>query len=140
TINIDQVDGALTNQAVYIEDKLTNTVFDLKTGNYTFNTVAGTFNDRFILRYTNKTLSNKDFETHETQVLVSNKNKQIKVNSKVETIDKVSVYDLLGRQLFKKEKVNSNELTIPNMVSGQQTLLVKVSLQNGQTVTKKIIY
>lgn len=140
TINIDQVDGVLTNQAVYIEDKLTNTVFNLKTGNYTFNTVAGTFNDRFILRYTNKTLSNKDFETLENQVLVSNKNKQIKVNSRVETIDKVAVYDLLGRQLFKKEKVNSNELTIPNLVFSQQTVLVKVSLQNGQTVTKKIIF
>lgn len=140
TINIDQVDGALTNQAVYLEDKLTNTVFDLKTANYTFNTVAGTFNERFVLRYTNKTLSNKDFETLENQVLVSNKNKQIKVNSAVETIDKVVIYDILGRQLFKKEKVNNNELILTNLVSSQQTLLVKVSLQNGQTVTKKIIY
>jgi uncharacterized repeat protein (TIGR02543 family) len=140
TINIDELDGALTNQAIFIEDKLTNTVFDLKTGNYTFNTVAGTFNDRFVLRYTDRTLGTANFETLENQVLVSNKNRQIKVNSKAETIDKVMVYDLLGRQLFKKEKVNSNELTIANVVSSQQTLLVKVSLQNGQTVTKKIIY
>jgi hypothetical protein len=140
TINIDQVDGVLTNQAVYIEDKFTNTVFDLKTGNYTFNTVAGTFNDRFLLRYTNKTLGTNDFETLENQVLVSNKNKQIKVNSAVETIDKVLVYDLLGRELFKKEKVNSNELTLTNFNSSQQTLLVKVSLQNGQTVTRKVMY
>jgi len=140
TINIDQVDGVLTNQAVFIEDKLTNTVFDLKGGNYTFNTVAGTFNDRFILRYTNKTLGTADLETLENQVLISNKNKQIKVISAVETIDKVLVYDLLGRQIYKKEKISSNELTIPNLVSSQQTLLVKVTLQNGQTVTKKIIF
>jgi hypothetical protein len=140
TINIDQVDGVLINQAVFIEDKLTNTTFDLRAGPFTFNTAAGTFNDRFVLRYTNKTLGTIDLETGDNQVLVSNKNKQIKVNSKAETIDKVTVYDLLGRQLFKKEKVNSNELTIPNFVSSQQPLLVKVSLQNGQTVTKKIIY
>lgn len=140
TINIDQVDGALANQAVFIEDKLTNTVFDLKSGNYTFNTVAGTFNDRFILRYTNKTLGTTDLETLENLVLVSNKNKQIKVNSAVEIMDKILVYDVLGRELFKKEKVNSNELTLTNFTSSQQTLLVKVSLQNGQVVTKKIIY
>lgn len=140
TINIDQVDGALTNQAVFIEDKLTNTVFDLKIGNYTFNTVAGTFNDRFVLRYTNKILGTADLETLENQVLVSNKNKQIKVNSVVETIDKVVVYDLLGRQIFKKEKVNSTEFSILNLVSSQQTLLVKVTLQNGQTVTRKVMY
>jgi autotransporter-associated beta strand protein len=140
TIKIDQIDGVLINQAVFIEDKLTNTTFDLRTGPFTFNTAAGTFNDRFVLRYTNKTLGTIDLETGDNQVLVSNKNKQIKVNSKAETIDKVTVYDLLGRQLFKKDKVNSNELTILNLVSSQQTLLLKVILQNGQTVTKKIIY
>jgi hypothetical protein len=140
TINIDQADGLLTNQAVFIEDKLTNTTFDLRSGPFTFNTAAGTFNDRFVLRYTNKTLGTIDVETSDNQVLVSNKNKQIKINSNTETIDKVAVYDLLGRQLFKKDKVSSNELAIPNLVSSQQTLLVKVILQNGQTVTKKIIY
>jgi hypothetical protein len=139
-INIDEVDGKLTNQAVFIEDKLTDTVFDLKTGDYTFNTLAGTFDDRFVLKYINKTLSNNNFETLENQVLVSNKNRQIKVVSRVEPIDKVIVYDLLGRQIYKKEKINSNELTIPNLVSSQQTLIIKVSLKNGQTVTKKNVY
>ena len=141
-INIDSKEGVFTTLStpVYLEDKLLNVIYDLKQSPYTFTTEKGTFNDRFILRYTNKTLGNKDFETLENQVLVSNKNKQIKVNSAVETIDKVVVYDLLGRQLFKKDKVNSNELTLTNLASNQQTLLVKVSLQNGQTVTKKIIY
>jgi hypothetical protein len=141
-INIDSKEGVFNNlsTAVYLEDKLLNVIHNLKTEAYTFTTEKGTFNDRFILSYTNKTLSNKDFETLENQVLVSHKNKQIKVNSAVETIDKVMIYDLLGRQLFKKEKVNSNELTISSLVSGQQTLLVKVSLQNGKIVTNKIVF
>jgi hypothetical protein len=140
TINIDQADGVLTNQAVFIEDKLTNTVFDLRSGPFTFNTVAGTFNDRFVLRYTNKTLGISDLETLENKVLVSNKNKQIKINSNTETIDKVVVYDLLGRLLFKKDKVNNTEFSILNLISNSETLLVKVTLQNGETVTRKIIF
>lgn len=140
TIKIDQADGVLTNQAVFIEDKLTNTIFDLRSGPYTFNTVAGTFNDRFVLRYTNKTLGTIDLETLENQVLVSNKNKQIKINSKAVTIDKVMVYDLLGRLLFKKDKVNSNEFSVLNLISNSETLLVKVTLQNGEIVTRKILY
>ena len=56
TISIDETDGLLTNQAVYLEDKATNTIFNLKNGNYTFTTDKGTFNDRFVLRYTDKTL------------------------------------------------------------------------------------
>jgi hypothetical protein len=141
-INIDSKEGVFANLStpVYLEDKLLNVIYDLKQSPYTFTTEKGTFNDRFILRYTNKTLGTADLETLENQVLVSNKNKQIKVNSAVEIIDKVLVYDLLGRQLFKKEKVNSNELTLTNFNSSQKTLLVKVSLQNGQTVTRKVMY
>lgn len=144
TINIDQADGLLTNQAVYIQDKLTNTVFDLKSGNYTFNTVAGTFNDRFVLRYkdnsTAKTLATANFSSLENKVLVSSKNKQIKINSFAETIDKVEVYDLLGRQIYQKSNLNSNELLISNLVTNRQVLLVKTRLKNGETLINKIIY
>ncbi|MBF2707120.1 T9SS sorting signal type C domain-containing protein [Flavobacterium soyangense] len=140
TINIDQVDGSLTNKAVFIEDKLTNTIFDLKNGNYTFNTVAGTFNDRFVLKYNNKTLGTTNFDTQANKVLVSNKNKQLKINSFAETIDKVAIYDLSGKQIYQKDKVNSSELSIANLVSSRQTLIVKTVLQNGTTVTDKIIF
>lgn len=140
TIKIDQVDGLFTNQNVFIEDKLTNTVFDLKSGNYTFNTVAGTFNDRFVLRYTNRTLGTNEYDSLENQVLVSNKNKQIKINSFKETIDKVAIYDILGRQVYQKVNVNSNELSISSLVLSHQTLIVKTSLSNGETVTDKIVY
>ncbi|WP_194311165.1 T9SS sorting signal type C domain-containing protein [Flavobacterium soyangense] len=140
-IEIDEVDGFFVkDKNIYLEDKVLNVIYDLKNSPYAFTTESGTFNDRFVLRYTNKTLRNTDFETLKNQILVSNKNKQIKVNSVVEAINKVLIYDLLGRQIYKKENVNGNELTILNLVSIQQTLLVKVSLKNGKTVTKKIVY
>ena len=140
TINIDEADGLLSNQAIFIEDKLTNTVFDLKSGDYTFTTIAGTFNGRFVLRYTNKNLGNNNFSTKENLVLVSNTNKQIRINAFAETIDKVSVYDIAGKQIFQKTNVNSNELSISNLRSGHQVLVLKTSLQNGTTVSNKIIY
>ncbi len=143
TINIDQTDGLLTNQAVFLEDKLTQMVFDLKSGNYTFNTVAGTFNDRFVLRYkdnsTAKTLGKPTVDTIENKVLVSNKNKQIKINSNSETIDKVMVYDVSGKLMYKKEKANSQEVIISNLTAKNQVLIVKTTLQNGKTVTDKIV-
>jgi len=140
TINIDQVDGLLTDQAVFIEDKLTNTTTDLKSGAYIFTTTAGTFNDRFVLRYNNKTLGTTNFDVQTNKVLVSNKSKEIKINSFAETIDKVTIYDLLGKQIYQKFNVDSKELSILNLVSNNQTLLVKTTLQNRKTVTNKIIY
>jgi uncharacterized protein YjdB len=52
TISIDQVDGVLVNQDVYIEDTESHLIQNLKQGTYTFTTLKGTFNNRFILRYT----------------------------------------------------------------------------------------
>jgi hypothetical protein len=139
-ISIDEVDGLLTSGDVYLEDKLTTMVHDLKAKAYTFSTEKGTFNDRFVLRYTNRTLGVGDFDTAAMQVLVSVKNKQIKINSSVETIDKVFIYDVLGKQIFEKTNVDALELVIPNLVSSDQVLIVKTLLQSGQIVTTKTVY
>jgi hypothetical protein len=50
-ISIDKVDGVLASQAVFIEDKETNVIHNLKNGSYSFTTGIGVFNDRFVLRY-----------------------------------------------------------------------------------------
>ena len=139
-INRYQVDGLLTNQAIYIEDKVTNTIVDLNNGDYTFTTVAGTFNDRFVLRYVNKTLGTDSISSKENQVFVSNINKQIKINSAIETIDKVLVYDLLGKVIYKKNSINNTEFLISNIEITKQTLLIKIILENGTTVARKIIF
>ena len=140
SINIGQVDGVLANQSVFLEDKLTNTVSDLKNEKYTFDTAAGTFDDRFVLKYSNKTLATADIDAAVSQVVVSVKSKQIKINSFVETIDKILIYDVLGRQVYKKDNVDGSELLITDFVSSHQVLIVKTILQNGKMVTDKIIY
>lgn len=140
TINIAQTDGLLNNQDVFIQDKLTNKVVNLKEENYTFNTTAGTFNDRFVLLYSNKTLGTTDFAIKENAVQVSIKNQKIQINSFTAAIDKIAVFDLLGRQIYQRGKVNNNEFVLSDFVSSHQTLIVKTSLQNGITVTEKVIY
>ncbi len=120
TINIDQVDGSLINQAVYIEDRLVHTTVDLKTSPYTFATAAGIFNDRFVLKYSNKTLGTTKFDITANKVLVSINNKQIKINSFAETIDKVAIYDLLGKQIYQKNKINSTEWSVSDLMSSHQ--------------------
>ena len=112
TINIDHTDGILTDQAVFIEDKFNNSIFNLKNGDYIFTTAAGIFNNRFVLLYANKSLGTKDFSNQQTSVLVSCKNKQISIISAVEIIDKVYLYDISGRQIYQKTNINNNELLI----------------------------
>jgi hypothetical protein len=140
SIGIDEVDGMMQSQKVYIEDKLLNVVHDLKASSYDFTTQAGTFNNRFVLRYVDKTLGTGDFETADDKIIISVKNKQIRVGSLNETIDKILIFNLLGKQIYRKISVGNNEQIISNLSSSEQALIVKVVLQNGQTVSKKIIF
>jgi hypothetical protein len=140
TISIDDIDGDLTNKNIYLEDKKTSTINDLRAGNYTFTTAVGTFADRFVLRYASKTLGTGDFENVENGLLVSVKDKTIKVTSSIENIKEVTIFDVSGKLLYNKKKVGSTELQIQNLPSANQVLLVKVTLDNNFTATKKIIF
>ncbi|MFC0779593.1 T9SS sorting signal type C domain-containing protein [Flavobacterium sp. HJSW_4] len=140
TIGIDHADGFFDKQEVYLEDKTTGKIINLRNENYTFNTVAGTFTERFAIRYTSKTLGTGDFEDLESSVLVSVNNKVINITSSKETIKDVNVFNVGAQLLYNKNKVNSQELQISNLHSADQVLLVKVTLENGSTVTKKVIF
>ncbi|MBS7256165.1 T9SS sorting signal type C domain-containing protein [Flavobacterium branchiicola] len=140
TIAIDHGDGLFTNQAVYLEDKKTGQIVDLRAGNYTFTTAIGTFADRFVLRYTNKTLGTGDFENIENGILVSSKDKTIKVQSSVEAIKEVTIFDVAGKLVYNKKKVTSNELQITNLQAANQVLLINITLENGFTTTRKVIF
>ena len=140
TISIEEADGFFDTQAVYLEDKNTGKITDLRAGNYTFATEKGTFDDRFVLRYTNKTLGTGDFENIENGLLVSVKDKVIKVTSAKENIKEVTIFDINGKQLHSKNKIGSTELLISALQAANQVLLVKVTLENEFVVTKKILF
>lgn len=140
TIAIDTTDGFFDTQEVYLEDLLTGKTINLRTEDYKFTTAAGTFSDRFNLRYTSKTLGTGDFETTENSVTVSVKSKVIKVATASENIKDVQIYNIGGQSVYNKNNIGSKELQISNLPSSTQVLLVKVILENGAEVTKKIIF
>jgi len=140
TISIDEVDGKMSNQAIYLEDKKTGEIHDLRASDYTFKTEIGTFTDRLVLRYTGRTLGTGDFENLENGILVSVKNKVINVLSSKENIKEVTVFDVSGKLLYNKKKVGNTELQISNLPAGDQVLLVKVTLENNFTTTKKVVF
>ncbi|MCI9844384.1 T9SS sorting signal type C domain-containing protein [Flavobacterium pectinovorum] len=139
TISIDEVDGMLTNQAVYLEDKLTNVLHDLKENSYTFTTAVGVFNNRFALRYTNKSLAVDEFKTIKDAVSIGVKDQIVSINSSGENIDKIMVYDISGKQLSNKENIRDRQLIIHDLPSTREVLLVKVFLENGESITKKTL-
>lgn len=140
-ISIDHVDGLFEYQNVYLEDKSLNIIHDLKASDYEFTTSIGTFDERFVLRYApDAELSNPDHENIANGVLVYKNNNQITVKSQLENIHSITVYDLLGRQVYNSSNIGSNAHNITNVVLNEQPLIVKATLVNGQVVNKKIVY
>ena len=140
TIAIDHTEGILDGQTIYLEDKKTGVIHNLNTSDYNFIAETGTFTDRFVLRYTNKTLGTGDFENIQDGILVSVKNKVINVLSSKENIKEVTIFDITGKLLYSKNKVSNTELQIQNLPSGNQVLVVKITLENDASVTRKIIF
>lgn len=140
TISIGKVDGDFSNQAIYIEDKMTGIVQDLQHKSYTFSTLAGTFKDRLFIKYKNQTLKIDDFEKLENKILISVQNKGIKIRALTEDIKEISIFDITGKLLYKKNKVDNIEFQIQNLQPVNQILFVKVTLRNDYTLTRKIIF
>ena len=142
TIAIGAVDGLFEGeQSIYLEDKYQHIIHDLKHAPYVFtNETAGRIDDRFVLVYKNQLLGNDDFENLTSSVLVASNKNEISIKSVQENIKSVIIYDVLGRILYQNEKVNHTQTAIHTLMQNQQTLLVKVKLNNGKIITKKIVF
>ena len=58
----------------------------------------------------------------------------------MELIDKIIVSDVTGKVIYQKNNVDAKEFSVLNLMANQQMLLVKITLQNGAVIAKKIVY
>lgn len=139
-LNLFRFDGLFVNQMVYVEDTYTNTIHNLKEGVYSFHTVAGVYDDRFIIRFTNETLSVPSSVANASTVLCYAKNQVINLKSSNQILAKVLVFDASGRVLYQNKAVNAANLKIESIIQRNQLLLVQVTTEEGLKATYKIIY
>ncbi|MFN3753791.1 T9SS sorting signal type C domain-containing protein [Flavobacterium sp.] len=139
TISLDNFDGVFDNQNVYLLDKTTGLYHNLKESNFTFTTTNGTFNDRFELRYTTQALGTNNPTIADNDIKVVSNNNGISVYCATTTITKVEMFDVLGKQLYSQSNLTTNAVESIQIQSAPQVLLVKVTLDNGQTYTKKTL-
>lgn len=140
SIRIDHIDGLFDTQNIYLEDKKLDIIHDLKKAPYVFTTEIGDFDNRFVLRYTNKdkTLGTTSVETI-NDVLVT-VNQKVTVQSPKELIKNIVVYDLLGRKIDSYEKVNALQFTLNHLNKTTVGLILKITLDDDRVISKKIIY
>jgi len=136
-IKLSDFDGLFSTQGIYLQDNVTQTVHDFSTGSYSFTTATGTFEDRFILKFS-PVLGTTTSTFTNANVIVYKQNDFIHINAVHASIQEVSVFDITGRLLYNKKNVRNNNLIIDNLVMAQQVILINVLTEEGQIVTKKI--
>lgn len=140
TLSIAQLQGDFLNgNTTYLKDNLLNVVHDLSASDYTFTSEVGEFNNRFQLGFTMQSLSTDEINISKNNLSIINLDDD-RVNFKTtnNSIKKVVIYDLLGRELYNLEGQSSSEIyTLSNLKN--TIYIAKVELSNGAVITKKAI-
>ena len=139
TLSVAKKEGDfLTNNPIYLKDNLTNTLHDLSTCDYTFTSEVGEFNKRFEIVFSNKALATNDFNLDDSALKIlqiGDSQVRFKASSNL-TIKTVSVFDLLGRQLYALSGSHNEETyNLPKLKNA--VFIAKVKLSNGSSITKK---
>lgn len=141
TIAINTLDGVFEqgNQNIYLQDTYLDIIHNLKLTPYNFNSESGSFDDRFVLRYTNTTLNTKDYDT-KTQIDVLAYHNNLKVESETILINKVIIYDTQGRLVQTFSNINSLSFKKKILNLNSSSYLVNIILENGQVYNKKVVF
>jgi hypothetical protein len=139
SIAIHKKDGLFQDgtQAIYLKDNLTNTETNLNNGSYSFVSDAGVFDARFELKYVESALSNNQ-NNFENNVIVYQQNEIIHVNSSIEPIQNVKIFDIRGRLVHTADNINATSTNIKLNIENQ-VVLMRITLINGAVITRKIL-
>lgn len=140
TFEMTQNDGLFeSDYQVFLNDKQLNVVHPFAEGAYSFVSNAGTFNERFELIFEEGALSVNNPKANKEDVIVFQQNGNWQVQSLNTPLQSIEVVEVTGKQLLFKTGLTQTQESIFLTVNAPQLLLVKIGLQNGQTLLKKIV-
>ena len=139
TLVLDHADGIFAQgQPIYLKDNFSGTITNITEG-YTFNTEAGTFNDRFEVLYSTEALNTNNPALAANSVIIYKDGTSLNINTGIAEMTNITIYDLRGRALYTQKGVNNTQAVINGLQPQQQMLIVEVDTANGK-VSKKVIF
>ena len=144
-IKIDKLENISSNTNIYLYDNQTTMYHDLRNSEFKTTLAIGEFNKRFSLKFENIQTSSLDVKENESNdditVYYSKKTLFIKNNEPDTTVNKVSLFNILG-QVIENEKPENQEqqniqIPIKNVSSG--VYIAKLKTSKGVEISKKVI-
>jgi uncharacterized delta-60 repeat protein len=139
-ISLAQFDGLFDTQAVYLKDNDLNVIHDLKESPYSFTSAIGTFDSRFALVYQTESLGTAPHAALDNALTVATKDNAVTIRSSQEMLQRVVVYEVTGKKLLDMDNIQNTEIQITSLIRNNSALLFAITLQNGEHVTKKVLF
>jgi len=139
TFSLDHADGIFENeQDMYLLDGFTGLTHNLRNGDYSFATEAGTFDGRFAIVYA-EALGNGDIDAGNRNVIAFAQDAKVNVNAP-KPIEELQLYDLHGRLLYQHGNIASERFSTPSLNLSKGIVVIKIKLDDNTTATKKIVF
>ncbi|NNK73582.1 MAG: hypothetical protein HKO94_10355 [Flavobacteriaceae bacterium] len=130
----------LENNDIYLKDNYSDIIYNLKDSDYNFTSEPGIFNDRFEIVFTNETLGLDDTEVRNGLIVYEDTNGVFNIKvSDANRISAIEVTDLLGRYVYRIDGLETVHHQFDGLKLSQATYLIRVSLENGVVLTKKVV-
>lgn len=141
-INLSKTEGLFNDIDIYLHDKLTDTIHNLKKAPYDFVSEVGVFDERFVIKYKESKLDDTEniVDINSSDVVVSQSLGKITVTSKNSDLKSVTVYSLLGEKLYSINDVDKKSLDVLGVYSRNTVIIISTTLANGKKSISKIVY
>jgi|GEM_PF-5217058 len=138
-INLIEKKGIFdTSQAVYLKDKFKGITVNLNEGAYHYQAFAGIETNRFEIVYVSAATLGMDNIKTESGMKIYKTSEEYVIHSQTGKIESVEVFDMSGRLLGRKQSTGYKiQIDHSSLLNG--AYILKIYMENGQIITKKVI-
>lgn len=139
TISLKTLENFITPIDVYIYDAYLDTYTQINNTNYTTLMLSGDYLDKYFIAFMEPALSTSENDLQETTIQYFSKTKELYINTNNNSVIKqISLYNLLGQELFNLKNINNNEIKISLDFITTNIGIVTIITDKG-VLTKKIL-
>ena len=142
-ISLDHSEGIFngTEQAIYLQDNLTQEIHNLSESDYSFTTDATTdLRDRFVLRFMNEALSYPNFYNDLSVNIFPNPSQgKVYVTTPYPDTINYQITDITGKKLTRELLLENNKIDLSNLKNGIYLILFTDPNTNRQSIQKIVL-
>lgn len=141
TIALHNMEGVFLEQEIYLKDKFRNIIHNLSISPYRFKEVEGLHENRFEIIFKRNYISASSTQNllAKNEVKILKKDQSIFVESTLDKIAEIEIFDLRGQSLYSNKKIGQTQFSIPIHLFQQPIIIVNTLTEKGKKHTQKLI-